>query len=193
MSISEIDNLVTFGKHQLSQMTSTSKLKFKLPQLKLKNNDNNLVSTSSLSEYANDQLKAYTGDKRNFPMISSEEPKIDLTSALLLKREQKDLQNNLYKTPEKFVPSFINCESKFNAHEDERNSDIFSILSSISLKKLRHDECSMHQPSMMGKVIGRRFKLKAPLISSFVIQNSNNRFTFNVLSPDDQILKNLRK
>lgn len=199
------NNLSELGKYQLSQASATSALKFKLPSLKLDNKTsesppNNLLELAKL-QVKNYQEKDNLENPKKFaiPNIFSSKPAnpiIDLKSALLSDVEKKELPKEpKAQKSEVFIPKFIDCDIVM-----ERStvpSDIEdAVVCATTLRDLINDNnVSIHQPSMMGKIIGKKSIHKnVPYVQhSYEALKIINRFKFDVPSPDDQILAHLKK
>ena len=196
------NNLSELGKFQLSQASSSS-MKFNLPALKLSNKES---SSSSLSEFANLQLKNHqkkeVEQKFAIPNIFASKPlsttqTIDLKSALLSDREKKELPQEVKvdkeKSNEKFTPQFIDCDEVCTPKLSSNDCDD-TVIWTTTLHDLLHQKSHLNQPSIVGKIIGKRFHKKAPYIRhSYDSLKDINRFKFDVPSPDDQILAHLKR
>lgn len=201
------NNLSELGKFQLSQASSSS-MKFNLPVLKLSNKES--PSSNSLSEFANLQLKNYqkkdaeVEQKFAIPNIFASKPSvntcqiqtIDLKSALLSDREKKEIPKEIKvtkkKSNEKFIPQFIDCEEVSSTKLSHNCEN--TVICSTTLHDLLREKSPVNQPSIVGKIIGKRFHKKVPYIRhSYDSLQDINRFKFDVPSPDDQILAHLKK
>lgn len=198
------NNLSELGKFQLSQSPSST-MKFNLPVLKLSNTD----ASSSLSEFANLQLKNYqkkspVDQKFAIPNIFASKPlntvqtqTIDLKSALLTDHEKKEMPKeekaHKEKSNEKFIPQFIDCVEVFTPKLLSHNCEN-TVISTTTLHDLLREKTRLNHPSMVGKIIGKRFQKKVPYIRhSYAALQDINRFKFDIPSPDDQILAHLKK
>jgi hypothetical protein len=205
------NNLSELGNHKLNQMPSTT-AKFSFPKLNLVGETSSLSNTSNLSEYANLQLKNYQQKDSNdqkfvLPNIFSSKPSfspfqnpiIDLKSALLSENEKKEIPKEINKVPkekskESFIPKFIDCDIA-SVSKASDNFDIDkTVISSTTLQDLLREKVAVNEPSMLGKIIGKRFNKKVPYIRhSYEMLKEINRFKFDIPSPDDQILAHLKK
>lgn len=199
------------GKFQLSQASSSpsssssSVLKFKLPSLKVESKSNDLTN---LFELANIQLKNYQQttstetSKFSIPNIFSTKqlkvnPVIDLKSALLSDSEEKKLPKEpefkCDKREENFIPKFIDCDLTSSFNNEMILSDNAVILTS-TLKDLIDESVLVNEPTMMGKIIGKRYRKRVPYIQhSYKPLKEIARFKFDSPSPDDQILAHLQR
>jgi hypothetical protein len=185
----------------LSQATTSSTTKFKLPSLKLENKSSESPPNNLLDYVKSQQPKdsSLTQIKFTIPNIFASKPKsnpmIDLKSALLSENEKKKLPKEEVKIVEKkdeFIPKFIECDLKSRNSVTENENVVICV---STLKDLIDDESlPIHQPSMMGKIIGKRFQKTVPYIRhAYEPLKDIDRFKFDVPSPDDQILAHLQK
>lgn len=157
---------------------------------------------SNLSEFARNSQEKQSSDTPKFaiPNIFGVKPKanpiIDLKLALLSDSEKKELPKEvkIEKKDEEFIPKFIECDLKTSnpaALGDNENV----VICSSTLKDLIPETASIHQPSMMGKIIGKHYKKRVPYTIRHTYEplKDINRFRFDVPSPDDQILVHLLK
>lgn len=173
-------------------------------------------SCLSLSDYASAQLKNLpTGTTKSsftipkiFPTksevptdemmnlhVSNEPPKvfIDLKSALVPKTEQKKISSAPKKEVENFIPKFVDCDSRV---ESQKELTIDECCERVTLKELasRFKNCSFKKFSAVGRIIKRKFTVKAPKIRhGYETKHQINRFAFDTPSPDDKILAHLNK
>lgn len=198
----------------MSQNPSSS-MKFNLPVLKL-NNKTSESAPNSLSEFAKLQLKnlpskneeserkfsipnifAPTSSSSSLSTKTNEIQVIDLKSALLSDNEKKILPKEEVgnkKNEEVFIPQFVDCDMISTPNLMRINQDDGVEIASITLNELLKQKSSINEPSMVGKIIGKRFHKKIPNIHhSYYTLRDIPRFQFNVPSPDDQILAHLNK
>lgn len=181
-SSSGSSNLTDFAKSQLitCSQSDEKKTKFTIPKL--------LPSKAESNPF--EQMKNLHIEDEPQKII------IDLQSALVFGTERTKISLMPKKeVQENFIPKFIDCDYKMDTTSTKEltfddNCEL------ITLKKLRsrYKNCSLKRFSMMGKVIGRKFKMKVPKIHhgyepKYIIEP----FQFDTLSPDDKILAHLNK
>lgn len=201
MKVPVFNNLSELGKFQLSQASSSS-MKFNLPVLKLSNKEPSSSTSSSLSEFANLQLNNHKKKEFAIPNIFASKPlsttqTIDLKSALLSDREKKELPKEVKvvkeKSSEKFTPQFIDCDEVCSPKLSSNGCDN-TVICTTTLHDLLREKSHINQPSIVGKIIGKRFHRQAPYIRhSYEAIKAIKRFKFDVPSPDDQILAHLKR
>jgi hypothetical protein len=200
---------------------STSK--FKLPvfgQSALSNNtsQNAPKPASSLSEFANSQLKSYlssnSSDQKkssNFsiPNIFANKPKvtelvqkndsekivIDLKAALVTDQERKKLpiiSDQKKVQVEDFVPQFIDCENTVLNVSKPLDLDDYCERIMLSDLKSKFNTIPSAKFSIIGKIIRKKYRKRIPRLE-YQTRHIEKRFKFDTLSPDEQILKHLKK
>jgi hypothetical protein len=175
------------------------------------------MPASSLSEFANLQLQNYacnsshmTNQKKQ-PLFAipkllvkpaftpDEENKkitIDLTAALIPEKERKEM-TKIEKTMmevEHFIPQFVDCnDSVEKSHSKTVGLD--QCCKRVTLSELKQSCNSVHSPkfSIIGKIIGKKYREKVPYIKHLYAKHTINRFSFDTPSPDDKILAHLSK
>lgn len=193
-------------------MPSTSK--FKLPVLG-PSALNNSKPTSSLSEFANSQLKNYLSSSSSdqmfsIPNIFANKPKvletkvqkndnekvvIDLKTALVTDQERKILPiiNEQKKVQvEEFVPQFIDCENTVQNFTNPLDFDDYCERIMLSDLKNKFNSIPSVKFSIIGKIIKKKYHKRIPRLE-YQTRHIEKRFKFDTLSPDDQIMKHLKK
>lgn len=179
---------------KLSQANTSSTTKFKLPSLKLDSTKSSESSMpNNISDFASLPLNT---PKFMIPNIFSTKP-IDLKSALMSESEKKKLprEGKFEKKDEDFIPKFVECDLKTNC-QTEHIDDVNFVICPSTLRDLIDETVPINPPTMMGKIIGKRYKKRVhyPIRHAYEPPLQDiNRFRFNVPSPDDQILAHLQK
>lgn len=207
-------NNVPSSSFKLPSLGGSIKSGFVLP--KLVNLTSSSSGSSNLTDFAKSQLLtcSQSDEKKTqftipklFPSKTEQmknleiedEPQkilIDLKSALVTGTEQtkvsvvpkKEVQEN-------FIPKFVDCDFTMGSNST-KESTFDDHCELITLKELRsrYKKSSLERFSMMGKVIGRKFKKKIPKIHhGYEPKNIIEPFKFDTLSPDDKILAHLNK
>lgn len=178
------------------------------------------TDSSSLSDFAGSQLQSYLSSKSDqqpknstfsipklFPnsrateqvvsIKTDERMVIDLKSALVSDSERKNLseRNEQKKEPqvEHFIPQFVDCENV--SHDISVKATVFDEqCDSTTLGDLRNkfSFVRLAKFSIVGKIIRKRFRTKAVRLEYKTLY-ADKRFKFDHLSPDDQILRHLKK
>lgn len=173
-----------------------------------------------MSEFASSQLQSYLSSKPNnlsdqkksmnftIPNIFSSKSKeniletssnekvlIDLKSALVTDYERQSLRAVETKKAdiENFVPQFVDCEN-VSHNISAKTIDFDDYCERILLKDLKNKFKSIHinKFSMIGKIIKQKYLKKIPRLE-YKTRFAEKRFKFDTLSPDDQILRHLKK
>lgn len=168
--------------------------------------DSNASSVDNLKDFAKLQLGDDTkkGKPLNIPNIFNKKPlevelettefKIDLKSALeTTKVRPKEPKKPSKKEPIIFIPQFVDCENfapTFALSEEDESK----LLSLVQLRD-RLKFVNVSKFSSVGRVIKKKVILKRPcnVKHTFVPKNVLKAFNFEVLSPDDLILRHLNK
>lgn len=178
------------------------------------------TDSSSLSDFAGSQLQSYLSSKSEqqpknstfsipklFPnsrateqvvsIKTDERMVIDLKSALVSDSERKNLseRNEQKKEPqvEHFIPQFVDCENV--SHDISVKATVVDEqCDSTTLGDLRNkfSFVRLAKFSIVGKIIRKRFRTKAVRLEYKTLY-ADKRFKFDHLSPDDQILRHLKK
>lgn len=123
---------------------------------------------------------------------------IDLKSALVPDIEQKKIaraaKSEVKHEVEVFVPQFIDCDNTINIRIKDLTIDDHCERLTLKELKSRFKGHSLKKLSIVGKILGRKFKKKVPQIRhGYTAIHNINRFTFDTPSPDDKILAHLNK
>lgn len=195
-----------------SSVPSTSK--FKLPVLG-QSALNNSKPANNLSEFANSQLKNYlnsssSDQKFSIPNIFANKPKvletkvqkndnekvvIDLKAALVTDQERKKLPiiNEQKKVQiEDFVPQFIDCENTVQNISKPLDIDDYCERIMLSDLKNKFNTIPSVRFSIIGKIIKKKYHKRTPHLE-YQTRHIEKRFKFDTLSPDDQIMKHIKK
>ncbi|KAL7035479.1 hypothetical protein ACKWTF_008399 [Chironomus riparius] len=212
----KFNNLTELKNYHLEKSSVPFTSKFKLPVLG-QSAFNNSKPASSLSEFANSQLKSYlnsnSSDQKpsNFsipnifanklkvseavPNKDSEKVVIDLKAALVTDQERKKLPiiNEQKKVQvEEFVPQFIDCENTVLNVSKPLNFDDYCERIMLSDLKSRFNSIPSVRFSMIGKIIRKKYHKRIPRLD-YQTRHIEKRFKFDTLSPDEQIMKHLKK